>query len=165
MKTSEKETTVEEKQTEETRKGQKVLYWISTICLVLCSAAFVLELNSYLHLRRECAALRRETPTGIEWYEAETIADAVPIPEPLSNTSETTIVSSKPSKAPIKVDAVPSENVSYVLNTNSKKIHKSTCRYAQSMKEENKQIVSSEELDTFVKNDYSYCKVCCKDRS
>lgn len=48
----------------------------------------------------------------------------------------------------------------YVLNTSSKKIHSPTCRYAASMQETNKQVVSDKTLDDLLREGYSKCSVC-----
>lgn len=42
-----------------------------------------------------------------------------------------------------------------VVNKNSKKIHSSTCSYAKNMKEENKAVISSDELQAYLDKGYS----------
>jgi hypothetical protein len=51
-----------------------------------------------------------------------------------------------------------------VVNTNSKKIHSSTCSYAGNMKEENKAVISSDELQAYLDEGYAMCSRCkgCK---
>ncbi len=53
------------------------------------------------------------------------------------------------------------EEVIYVLNINTKKIHKQSCKYAKSMSEENKS-ESSKPLADLIKEGYVECKVCFK---
>lgn len=47
-----------------------------------------------------------------------------------------------------------------VVNKNSKKIHSSTCSYAKNMKEENKAIISSDELQAYLDKGYTVCSRC-----
>ena len=56
----------------------------------------------------------------------------------------------------------PNTSASYVVNSNSKKIHKSDCRYVKQMKPENRKTVDAKDLQALLDNGYSYCSVCCK---
>lgn len=47
-----------------------------------------------------------------------------------------------------------------VVNKNSKKIHSSTCSYAKNMKEENKAVISSDELQNYLDKGYTVCTRC-----
>lgn len=47
-----------------------------------------------------------------------------------------------------------------VVNKNSKKIHSSTCSYAKNMKEENKAVISSDELQDYLDKGYTVCTRC-----
>ena len=47
-----------------------------------------------------------------------------------------------------------------VVNKNSKKIHSSTCSYAKNMKEENKAVISSDELQAYLDKGYTVCTRC-----
>ena len=47
-----------------------------------------------------------------------------------------------------------------IINTNSKKIHSSTCSYARNIKEENKIAVSSDELQSYLNDGYTVCSRC-----
>ena len=53
----------------------------------------------------------------------------------------------------------PSE---YVLNTNSKKIHLPSCRYAVDLKEENKEIFTGDDLSALWDDGYTKCGTCLK---
>lgn len=51
----------------------------------------------------------------------------------------------------------------YVINTNSKKIHLSSCSYAANMKEENKltvQLTDEELQNQYLSNGYAFCSRC-----
>ena len=56
----------------------------------------------------------------------------------------------------------PNTEATYVVNTKSKKIHKSDCHYVQQMKPENRKTVDAKDLKTLVNDGYSYCSACCK---
>lgn len=49
---------------------------------------------------------------------------------------------------------------SYVINKNSKMIHSKDCRYAENMKPENREELTTDNLDELLKNGYSICSVC-----
>ncbi len=55
-----------------------------------------------------------------------------------------------------------SMKITYVINTNSNKIHLSDCSFADRIKDENKKTVqlSKEELTDYLNNGYSLCKTC-----
>lgn len=50
----------------------------------------------------------------------------------------------------------------YVINTNSKKIHYADCTFAERTKEENKKTVklTDDELKSYLNNGYTFCKTC-----
>ena len=49
----------------------------------------------------------------------------------------------------------------YVVNTNSKKIHKADCRYAESLKPENRAEAGETQIPDLLADGYTYCSVCC----
>ena len=68
-------------------------------------------------------------------------------------------------KAPVKTTAdttvaVTEIDTILVVNKNSKKIHSSTCSYAKNMKEENKAVISSDELQDYLDKGYTICTRC-----
>lgn len=58
------------------------------------------------------------------------------------------------------VTVAPSQNqATYILNTNSKKVHKETCRYATDINEANKQVYTGY-LQDLINNGYTACGTC-----
>ena len=55
-----------------------------------------------------------------------------------------------------------SSKITYVINTNSKKMHYKTCSFVSRMKEENKSVVqlNKDELNTYLNSGYSFCSSC-----
>lgn len=149
-----------------------VLPTIATICFLLCAVVFCLELNAYLRLQRELKVLVAQPPQ-IEWYDDakstqnfnETKQAVETTFSATGNVSEN--IAAQTSASVERQTVLSSENKTdntYVLNTKSKKIHKPTCRYAQSMSEENKQTIVLQNADELLKDGYSYCKVCFKEK-
>lgn len=58
-----------------------------------------------------------------------------------------------------KSESSTESKIEYVLNTNSKKIHLSTCRYVNEIKAQNIEI-SDKNKDVLIKEGYSVCKNC-----
>ncbi|MBR2953588.1 MAG: hypothetical protein IKC45_04295 [Clostridia bacterium] len=65
-----------------------------------------------------------------------------------------------------KNEETQSSNIStkknYVINTNSNKIHYSSCSFVARMKEENKKEIelSKDELNNYLNNGYTFCRTC-----
>lgn len=86
--------------------------------------------------------------------------------DPQSKTSESN--TSAENETNSTVTSVPSakpqgNTTTYVINTNSKKIHRSDCSYAANMKEENKLTVNltADELNSqYLSNGYELCSRC-----
>lgn len=120
------------------------LLWIA--CLLLFALSAVLLWNTFCLYRTANELLRSATaePPSIVWYEEiET--------QPAVSASAATAVPSV---------ATSAKTATYVLNTSSKKIHSPNCRYAQSMQETNKQVVTDKSLDELLAEGYSICSVC-----
>lgn len=167
MKDDEKSCSKGNEKEEKKEKLYRVLQGVAAFCFLLCAFAFCLELNSYMRLKRECVSLQKETPTGIVWYEAEPTSDSEPLAEDLQAESrEDTAVynGTASSQIPVKQENTVPQETAYILNKSSKKIHKASCHHAQTMKEENKQTVSANELPGLLEQGYTYCKVCCKEK-
>lgn len=151
---------------------QEAMPTIAIVCVVLCTVVFCFELTSYLRLQKELKALVTQSPQ-IEWYdELKSTQNSNEIIEPTEEsfaaTGNAKGVATQTTASPIRQTVVSSESKTgntYVLNTKSKKIHKPTCRYAQSMSEENKQTVSQKSTDELLNEGYSYCKVCFKEKN
>lgn len=123
--------------------------WIAAL---LCLILSILLLWRQVTLNREASAalssLQVTQMPSIRWFEEET---ETPIPAENTNSVETV-------SAQAVAQAVTGKT--YVLNTNSKKIHSPSCRYAQSMKEENKQTVTDVSLEELQAQGYEICSVC-----
>ena len=122
------------------------LLW--TFCVLLLMLSVVSLWNAYrLHqTAKELLRVATAVPPTVVWYEDVETQEAV-VPEmtvsafaPPADTTET--------------------GTTYVLNTSSKKIHSPTCRYAASMQETNKQVVSDKTLEDLLREGYSKCSVC-----
>ena len=87
----------------------------------------------------------------IHWYEEETTAATT-----VASTPDTTAALQSIETSP----ALQITGKTYVLNTSSKKIHSPDCRYATSMKEENKKVVENADLDELLSEGYEVCSVC-----
>lgn len=123
--------------------------WIAAL---LCLVLSILLLWRQVTLNREASAalssLQVTQMPSIRWFEEET---ETPISAESTNSVETV-------SAQAVAQAVTGKT--YVLNTNSKKIHSPSCRYAQSMKEENKQTVTDVSLEELQAQGYEICSVC-----
>lgn len=118
----------------------------SLICLVL--SALLLWNQSTLNKGAQAllSALQvTEAPT-VQWFEEE--------------TDETQANTNTPSASVGNLTENAASGQTYVLNTNSKKIHSPTCRYAQSMNESNKETVSGVSIADLEARGYSVCSVC-----
>ncbi len=116
-------------------------------CALVCAVLGAVLLGNQVLLNRtvqdRLAPAEAETVPSIRWYEEETTS---PVP-----TTQTPIQS-------IETQPAAAE---YVVNTNSKKIHKADCRYAESLKAENRAEVDASQLPQLLSEGYSYCSVCC----
>ena len=120
---------------------------ILTACALICAVLGAVLLWNQVTLNRQVEARLSpspETEPSIHWYEEETTTAApVPTDSPVQS---------------IETQPVSGE---YVLNTNSKKIHKADCRYAVSLKAENRAEADAEQLPQLLRDGYTYCSVCC----
>lgn len=132
----------EKKHTHNTGK----LLWI--LCILLLTLSAISLWNAYRLYQTANELLRDATavPPTVVWYEEAETKEAV-LPETAASAF-----------AP---PADTAENgKTYVLNTSSKKIHSPTCRYAASMQETNKQVVTDKTLEELLREGYSKCSVC-----
>lgn len=126
---------------------------IAVGCAVLLLASAGLLVNQF-RLQKQLNTVKTAYTTlpTIHWYEEETTA---------ANTSATSALDT--SAAIQTVETSPALQITgktYVLNTSSKKIHSPDCRYATSMKEENKKVVENADLDELLSEGYEVCSVC-----
>ena len=126
---------------------------IAVGCAVLLLASAGLLVNQFrLQKQLDTVKTAYTTLPTIHWYEEETTA---------ANTSATSALDT--SAAIQTVETSPALQITgktYVLNTSSKKIHSPDCRYATSMKEENKKVVENADLDDLLSEGYEVCSVC-----
>lgn len=122
------------------------LLW--TFCVLLLMLSVVSLWNAYRLHQTANELLRAATavPPTVVWYEEVETQEAV-LPETAASAF-----------AP-PADAAET-GTTYVLNTSSKKIHSPTCRYAASMQETNKQVVTDKTLEELLREGYSKCSVC-----
>ena len=95
------------------------------------------DIQSAAETKTVRAAARSEAHRAAESTEKATV----------NTTADTTV-------AVTEIDTV------LVVNKNSKKIHSSTCSYAKNMKEENKAVISSDELQNYLDKGYTVCTRC-----
>ena len=136
----------EKKQRERRTHNTDKLLWIFCVLLLMLSAVSLW--NAYRLHQTANELLRDATavPPTVVWYEEAETQEAV-LPE-----------TAAPAFAP-PADAAETRKT-YVLNTSSKKIHSPTCRYAVSMQETNKQVVTDKTLEELLREGYSKCSVC-----
>ena len=79
--------------------------------------------------------------------------------EKAAKTEKSVAVTSEKTKPETTVGSTELDSV-LVLNKNSKKIHSSSCSYAQNIKEENKAVISSAELQSYLDGGYTFCSRC-----
>ncbi len=77
---------------------------------------------------------------------------------PTVEKSDSQVVASATSNTNSTTEKSDEESQEYILNTNTKKFHKSSCGYAKQMKEENKEI--SSDRNAIIADGYSPCKRC-----
>ena len=125
---------------------------IAVGCAVLLLASAGLLVNQFrLQKQLDTVKTAYTTLPTIHWYEEET-------------TAATTVASTPDTTAALQyIETSPALQITgktYVLNTSSKKIHSPDCRYATSMKEENKKVVENADLDELLSEGYEVCSVC-----
>lgn len=126
---------------------------IAVGCAVLLLASAGLLVNQFrLQKQLDTVKTAYTTLPTIHWYEEETTA---------ANTSATSALDTSAALQSIETSpALQITGKTYVLNTSSKKIHSPDCRYATSMKEENKKVVENADLDELLSEGYEVCSVC-----
>lgn len=133
-----------EKQIPRRKCNSEHLLWI--LCFLLFALSAVLLWNSFCLYRTANEMLRSATaePPSIVWYEEK----------------ETQSVMPATATADVTPTVASANTATYVLNTSSKKIHSPTCRYAETMQETNKQVVTDKSLEVLLAEGYSICSVC-----
>ena len=134
------------KQRERRTHNTDKLLWTFWVLLLMLSVVSLWNAYRLHQTAKELLRVATAVPPTVVWYEDVETQEAV-VPEmsvsafaPPADTTET--------------------GTTYVLNTSSKKIHSPTCRYAASMQETNKQVVSDKTLEDLLREGYSKCSVC-----
>ena len=126
---------------------------IAVGCAVLLLASAGLLVNQFrLQKQLDTVKTAYTTLPTIHWYEEETTAANTSATSALDTTADLQSIETSP--------ALQITGKTYVLNTSSKKIHSPDCRYATSMKEENKKVVENADLDELLSEGYEVCSVC-----
>ncbi len=76
-----------------------------------------------------------------------------------SNSSVVTTTTAQPTTANATTTRTTRQQTTYVLNTNTKKIHRLSCRYVKDIKAENYQEYHGHS-DVLTAQGYEFCKVC-----
>lgn len=141
-----KESKTETRQKQSAERTSKAALPVCGICLVLCAFVLFYSFRMY-RTAEELLHAATAVPPTVLWYEdaaQSTVQETVS--EQITNFAQ----------APDE-----SQNgTTYVLNTGSKKIHSPTCRYAKTMQETNKQVVTNKTLEQLLSEGYSKCSVC-----
>lgn len=117
-----------------------VLLGCALVCAALAGALLINQVLLGRSVENRLAAASSTAPQ-IHWYGARTTAPQT--------------------QAPVQsVETRPAAG-DYVLNTNSKKIHRPDCRYAESLKPENRGEATEADLPGLLADGYTYCSVCC----
>ncbi|MGN0555088.1 MAG: hypothetical protein ACI4LI_04245 [Candidatus Fimenecus sp.] len=136
----------EKKQREHRTHNTDKLLWLLSLLLLTLSAASLWNAYRLHKTASELLRVATAVPPSVVWYEeVETQETALP---------ETAVSAFAP-----PADAAET-GTTYILNTSSKKIHSPTCRYATSMQETNKQVVTDKSLEDLLNEGYSKCSVC-----
>ena len=113
------------------------------ICAVLGAVLLYNQVLLNRTVQTKLTNAEAQTLPSIHWYDEQTKAPAA--------TTQTPVQS-------IETEPAAAE---YVVNTNSKKIHKADCRYAESLKPENRAEAGETQIPDLLADGYTYCSVCC----
>ncbi len=166
---------------------KRVPFYFFLICVLLVVLIFRLgKTNQYLRIIAENGTNNIEYETRDDTFieviteDEKEIEDYIPLLEEVTNetttkkqnnssTKETTtknnIETTSNKSDTTTTTKLEDNNVSrktYILNTNSKKIHYPDCSSAARTKEENKKTVnlSKDELQNYINDGYTFCKTC-----
>lgn len=138
--------TEEKKQRERRTHNTDRLLWIFCVLLLMLSAGSLWNAYRLHQTANELLRAATAVPPTVVWYEEAETQEAV-LPETVASAFAPPADTAETGKT-------------YVLNTSSKKIHSPTCRYAASMQETNKQVVTDKTLEDLLREGYSKCSVC-----
>ncbi len=145
---------------------RRIPLYFFIVCVLLIVLIFKLgETNNYLEIIAEnggALGIHYEEKTEnenvniiIETKENKDIDDVLPMYEFLeSQKDESTTITEE--------NTLKSSATTYVINKDSKKIHKEDCSFAKRMNDENKFVVNltHEELKEYLENGYTECSSC-----
>ena len=113
------------------------------ICAVLGAVLLYNQVLLNRTVQTKLTNAEAQTLPSIHWYDEQTTAPAATTQMPVQS------IETEPAAA------------EYVVNTNSKKIHKADCRYAESLKPENRAEAGETQIPDLLADGYTYCSVCC----
>ena len=113
------------------------------ICAVLGAVLLYNQVLLNRTVQTKLTNAEAQTLPSIHWYDEQTTAPAATTQRPVQS------IETEPAAA------------EYVVNTNSKKIHKADCRYAESLKPENRAEAGETQIPDLLADGYTYCSVCC----
>ncbi len=137
---------------------------LALLLLTGCSSAPGIEEDSSALLVREyhMTELALDTPAETEAEpETESAAETETVPTPETEPVRELIPIVPPEESPLPEDTVTREAVptaSYVLNMNSKKIHRPDCSSVPTIAEKN--LSYTDDFAGAIENGYTPCKVC-----
>lgn len=141
---------------EATIKRVPIYFFIICICLFVLLFKLA-ETNKYLKVIAENGTNLIEAETFDENYESvsKTFIEEPKTPEEILPYLEEVKNDSNDNEQNLSVK-------SYVINTDSKKIHYSDCSFAERIKEENKKTVNltDDELKEYTNQGYTICSTC-----
>ncbi|MGN0571217.1 MAG: hypothetical protein ACI4K9_03440 [Candidatus Fimenecus sp.] len=132
------------------RNADTLLWLLCILLLVLSAFSFWNAFRLYRTANELLRSATAVTPT-IVWYEEVETQEASETQIPTYSAVTTAVQTA---------NETVGNGQTFVLNTSSKKIHSPTCRYAESMQETNKQVVTDKTLEELLNEGYSVCAVC-----
>lgn len=146
------------------------------VALFIIAISMVVTLKLQIEINRHIAiaTVTEAADSSADSFSARnnvTLADnntaSIPETTDIEGTAETKAVRAAKSTEKATVNTTADTTVAVteidtvlVVNKNSKKIHSSTCSYAKNMKEENKAVISSDELQDYLDKGYTVCTRC-----
>lgn len=117
-------------------------------------------LNSYVYSVEKSPSVSKSAETTTEPM-TDAVIGAVGYVTAEASAADNTVTEKKTAKPTAKQTEKTTEiDTVLIINKNSKKIHSSTCSYVSKMKDENKIVISSDELSNYLESGYTLCSVC-----
>lgn len=171
-------------------KTESLLKLVSGLLVISCTITVILlfkinEMNNSLNrlsyiMDNETESYQYKDTIDVFYEETENGEEKLPIYDEYHSNKNENITDNKITENTSKKDnsvattenntnkneETQSSNIStkrnYVINTNSNKIHYSSCSFVARMKEENKKEIelSKDELNNYLNNGYTFCSTC-----